>query len=47
MFEAVGARVDYLKRTRIGCLSLGRLPKGRFRHLQIGEIQNLTNENVK
>ena len=47
MFEAVGARVDYLKRTRVGSLSLGKLPKGRFRHLQTDEIQSLMNENVK
>ena len=47
MFEAVGAKVNYLKRTRVGSLSLGKLPKGRFRHLQTDEIQSLMNENVK
>lgn len=47
MFRAVGSKVDYLKRTRIGNLSLGKLPKGRFRYLQANEIQGLMNGNLK
>lgn len=33
MFEAVGCRVDYLKRTAIGNLNMGNLGLGQWRHL--------------
>ncbi len=41
MFEAVGARVVYLRRERIGQLSLGRLKAGAWRHLTPAEVDYL------
>lgn len=41
MFEAVGAQVVYLRRERIGGLSLGHLKVGAWRHLSEGEVQLL------
>ncbi|MBE6904634.1 MAG: rRNA pseudouridine synthase [Ruminococcaceae bacterium] len=41
MFEAIGARVDYLQRVSIGNVELGNLPLGRWRHLTSHEISSL------
>jgi len=41
MFEAVGKRVFALKREKIGNLSLGGLPVGRWRHLSDSEVAYL------
>ncbi len=41
MFEAVGCRVTYLKRTAIGNLSLGNLGLGQWRHLTEKEFSLL------
>ena len=41
MFEAVGCRVDYLRRIKIGTVELGNLPLGRWRHLTSHEISYL------
>ena len=41
MFQAIGSKVDYLKRIRIGGLSLGKLPIGQFRYLSGDEIRSL------
>lgn len=43
MFEAVGCRVTYLKRIKIGNVELGNLPSGHWRHLTSGEISYLMN----
>jgi pseudouridine synthase len=43
MFEAVGHRVIYLKRERIGNLSLGDLKPGQWRYLSPSELENLKN----
>lgn len=43
MFEAVGCRVDYLQRTKIGAVELGNLPLGRWRYLTSHEINYLKN----
>jgi 23S rRNA pseudouridine2604 synthase len=41
MMEAVGLEVTGLKRVRIGPLRLGRLPEGKWRHLNAEEINAL------
>lgn len=41
MFKAVGAEVVYLKRIKMGNLSLGKLEKGEFRKLTKDEINQL------
>ena len=41
MFLAVGCKVIYLRRISIGNLSLGDLPKGKYRKLTESEIQDL------
>ena len=41
MFKAVGCRVDYLRRIKIGTVELGNLPLGRWRHLTSHEISYL------
>lgn len=41
MFEAVGAKVDYLKRVKIGRVEIGNLPLGRWRYLTSHEINYL------
>jgi len=41
MFKAVGHEVIFLKRIRIGPLSLGDLPEGKWRELSEAEIENL------
>jgi pseudouridine synthase len=41
MFRAVGHKVVYLKRVRIGSLSLGNLPPGKCRMLTPAEIEAL------
>lgn len=43
MFEAVGFTVLYLKRERIGNLSLGDLETGQWRYLSPSELENLKN----
>lgn len=41
MIEAVGSRVTYLRRERIGTLGLGHLKPGQWRHLSENEIAYL------
>lgn len=41
MLAALGLRVTFLRRVRIGPIGLGRLPRGRCRHLTSDEIQLL------
>ncbi len=41
MFEAVGAQVVYLRREKIGQLSLGHLKPGAWRHLSEKEVEYL------
>lgn len=41
MFEAVGTHVVYLRRERIGTLSLGHLKVGAWRHLSENEVEYL------
>ena len=41
MFKAVGHRVKRLKRTRIGTLGLGKLPRGQYRLLTPTEVAEL------
>lgn len=41
MFEAVGFTIMYLKRGRIGNLSLGDLKPGQWRYLKPSELENL------
>ena len=43
LFFAFGYPVVYLKRIRIGTLSLGDLEKGTYRHLTPAEINSLLN----
>lgn len=43
MFEAVGCKVEALKRTKIGTVELGNLPLGRWRHLTAHEVNYLKN----
>lgn len=43
MMEAVGCKVDYLKRVKIGTVELGNLPTGRWRYLTSHEINYLKN----
>lgn len=42
MFQKFGFTVQYLKRVRIGAVSLGKLPKGEWRNLTSKEILSLT-----
>jgi len=41
MFEAVGYRIKYLVRVRIGNLRLAGLPRGHWRALSKRELENL------
>lgn len=41
MFEAVGCTVIYLKRLSMGTLTLGDLPKGEYRKLNLEDIEDL------
>jgi 23S rRNA pseudouridine2605 synthase len=41
MFEVIGHPVLYLKRERLGNISLGSLRSGEWRHLSISEIKSL------
>ena len=41
MFQAVGTQVVYLRRERIGTLSLGHLKVGTWRHLSEKEVEYL------
>ncbi len=43
MFEAVGCRVEALKRISVGILELGNLPLGRWRYLTAHEVNYLKN----
>lgn len=43
MFEAVGSRVEHLKRVKIGTVEIGNLPLGRWRYLTSHEINYLKN----
>ncbi len=43
MLEAVGCKLEYLKRTNIGKIELGNLPLGRWRYLTSHEINYLKN----
>ncbi len=43
MFEAVGCRVEYLRRISVGILELGNLPLGRWRYLTAHEVNYLKN----
>ena len=43
MFEAVGCKVEYLKRVQIGRVEIGNLPLGRWRYLTSHEINYLKN----
>ncbi len=43
MFEAVGSKVEYLKRVKIGTVEIGNLPLGRWRYLTSHEINYLGN----
>ena len=43
MFEAVGCKVTYLRRIKIGNVELGNLPLGHWRHLTSGEINYFMN----
>lgn len=50
MFEALGYRVEKLKRDRFGSLSLGNLPTGEYRKLTPHEVKQLialSKQNVK
>lgn len=42
MFEALGRKVIYLRRIKIGNLALGSLPKGKYRFLSKEEVKKLT-----
>ena len=44
MFEAVGSKVAYLRRIKIGNIELGNLPLGRWRYLTSHEISYLMNK---
>lgn len=44
MFEAVGSKVEELKRIKIGNVELGNLPLGRWRYLTSHEINYLMNK---
>ena len=44
MFHAIDHEVIHLKRVKIGSLSLGRLPIGKYRFLTPGEIKSLGRE---
>ena len=41
MFESIGKNVIFLKRTRIGEIRLGGLPRGDYRHLNEKELKYL------
>lgn len=43
MLEAVGCKLEYLQRTKIGRVELGNLPLGRWRYLTSHEINYLKN----
>lgn len=45
MFEAVGCRVEHLKRTAIGALELGDLEPGHWRRLKKNDFEKLAVEN--
>ncbi|WP_188206052.1 pseudouridine synthase [Alkalibacillus aidingensis] len=50
MFEAIGYRVEKLKRERFGTLTLGKLQPGEYRELtphEVKQLVDLTNKNVK
>lgn len=44
MFEALGTKVADLKRVRLGSLSLGSLPEGKYRELTSEELAKLKRE---
>lgn len=41
MCEAVGLKVTYLKRIKVGDLELGNLPTGKYKHIKSYEIQKI------
>lgn len=43
MFEAVGSRVEHLKRVKVGIAEIGNLPLGRWRYLTSHEINYFKN----
>lgn len=43
MLDAVGARLEHLKRVKIGTVEIGNLPLGRWRYLTSHEINYLRN----
>ena len=45
MFEAIGHKVLYLKRVRIGNLSLGNLPIGKYRYLKQKEVASFQKQS--
>jgi 23S rRNA pseudouridine2605 synthase len=47
MFEAVGYRVKYLLRVRVGNLRLGDLPRGQWRVLTTRELESLRSEKAR
>jgi 16S rRNA pseudouridine516 synthase len=47
MFEAVGKKVTYLKRTEMGPLTLGDLELGEYRELTDEEVQQLKEYRVE
>ncbi|GEN45191.1 pseudouridine synthase [Alkalibacillus haloalkaliphilus] len=50
MFEALGYRVDKLKRERFGTLALGNLQPGQYRELtphEVKQLADITQKNVK
>jgi 23S rRNA pseudouridine2605 synthase len=47
MIEQVNAKVTRLKRTQIGSLKLGKLPPGKWRLLNAGEVRKLKQDSYK
>lgn len=47
MMAAVGCRVEFLRRVRIGPIQLGRLPAGYCRHLAAAEVKALCDATEK
>ena len=43
MFEAIGKNVSFLKRIKIGTLTLSGLDRGKIRPLTNGEVSSLKN----